>query len=207
MAKRGETREKIIYLLNEQGPMTAAELAEELGLTSMGARLHLQKLEQEGYVAHRAERRGVGRPRHVFYLTEKGKEELFPKAYDELAIEALQFIQEQDGEKAVETLFYRLARRVLDQFGPEVLSWSPEQKLRQLAEIRGLSGYEVIPERDGYSLILKEHNCPILKVAQRFKIACEVERRVYERIFNAPVEREECQAQGSRICRFRIRIR
>lgn len=207
MAKRGETREKIVHLLNEQGPMTAAELARELGLTSMGARLHLHKLEQEGYVAHRTERRGVGRPRHVFYLTERGKEELFPKAYDQLALEALRFIREQDGEQAVEYLFQRLGKQILDRFGPESLSWSPERKLQELAEIRGMTDYEVIPDREGYTLILKEHNCPILKVAREFRVACEVERRVYERIFNTPVEREECQAWGSRICRFRIRIR
>ena len=45
-----KTYEKIIQLLKTEGPLTAKILANELGLTTMGVRQHVQGLEDSGDV-------------------------------------------------------------------------------------------------------------------------------------------------------------
>ena len=55
-----------------------------LGLTPTGVRQHLAILEREGLVANRELRGQVGRPALAFRLTPQA-EQLYPKAYDELA--------------------------------------------------------------------------------------------------------------------------
>ena len=58
-----KTTDKIIQLLKLHGPLTAKTLAEELALTTMGVRQHLQALEDMGDVdiEDRVEGRGPGR--------------------------------------------------------------------------------------------------------------------------------------------------
>ena len=40
--------DKILHLLKTQGPQSAAELGEQLQMTSMGARQHLMTMEADG---------------------------------------------------------------------------------------------------------------------------------------------------------------
>lgn len=84
--------------------MTAAELSEALGIGAVGVRQHLALLERDGLVHASGVRRAVGRPSHLYALTEAA-EALFPKAYDHLLIDALEFVRAQGGEHAIAHLF------------------------------------------------------------------------------------------------------
>ena len=48
--KTGKSREKIIALLSENGKLTAAGLAAEIGVTSKAVEKHLAKLKAEGII-------------------------------------------------------------------------------------------------------------------------------------------------------------
>ena len=47
---RGKSREKIIVLLSENGKLTAAGLAAEIGVTAKAIEKHLAKLKAEGII-------------------------------------------------------------------------------------------------------------------------------------------------------------
>ena len=89
--EQGETRQQILLLLRRKGPMTAGELSDDLGIGSVGVRQHLALLERDGLVQTSGVRRSVGRPSHLYALT-AAAEALFPKAYDHLLIDALEFV-------------------------------------------------------------------------------------------------------------------
>jgi DNA-binding transcriptional ArsR family regulator len=88
----------------EHGPSTAAELAEQLGLTPAAIRRHLDVLLAAGHVEAREQRvygaRGRGRPAKDFVLTDAGRS-VFYTAYDGIAIEALEFLAASEGSDAV----------------------------------------------------------------------------------------------------------
>ena len=48
--KKGKSREKIIALLSENGKLTAAGLAAEIGVTAKAIEKHLAKLKAEGII-------------------------------------------------------------------------------------------------------------------------------------------------------------
>src|SRR4029450_9957402 len=93
---RGSTRERILLLLRRHGRATAPQLARQLDLSVVGIRRHLPVLERDGLVEATVEKPARGRPTAVYRLTDAGLE-TFPRHYDELAVEALSFLQGGDG--------------------------------------------------------------------------------------------------------------
>src|SRR5512142_1680951 len=104
------TRRKIVLALKQHGGLTAAELAELLGITSMGVRRHLTTLERDKLVVYELVQRGKGRPSYVYRLSSQA-ENLFPKNYAALANELLSYVEESTGPDTIMTLFDRRAQR------------------------------------------------------------------------------------------------
>lgn len=64
----GEPRGRLLGELCGQS-LTASELAVKVGTSSNAVRVHLDGLREAGLVEFRVERRGVGKPTHVYALT------------------------------------------------------------------------------------------------------------------------------------------
>src|SRR3954468_21016744 len=101
------TRERVARTLLELGPSTAAVLAQRLDLTPAAVRRHLDHLVAEGAAEAREPRvsatRGRGRPAKLFAITELGRDR-FDQQYDDLALQALRFLEETGGDDAVLTV-------------------------------------------------------------------------------------------------------
>lgn len=67
-----KTNRQILGLLKEQGALTAKAVADALGLTSMGARQHLQTLTTDSLVKYHDVKAKVGRPARYWHLSAKG---------------------------------------------------------------------------------------------------------------------------------------
>ena len=92
------TREKIIFLLKKNGPLSIEDLSKELHITSMGIRQHLLSLERKGYINYVTKRQGIGRPAFLYRLTEKAQN-LFPSVYDEFILDTFKDIENNEGKQ------------------------------------------------------------------------------------------------------------
>lgn len=208
MAKKGQesgsTRRMIMTLLKMRGPLTISALAEELGITEMGVRRHVLQLEQESLAKTRVVRQAMGRPIHVYSLTERA-EDHFPKSYHNLALELLRELDHGSGGEAVNQLFEGRRKRMLAQYGKSMQGRDLEQRVAELSSIQNAGGYmaEWSKEEDG-SYILREYNCPIRQVAAEYRKACECEQHLFEELLDAKVVRSECMAEGGQCCRYAI---
>ena len=117
--EQGHTRQEILDLLRRRGQMTAAELSESLGIGAVGVRQHIALLERDGLVHTAAVRRGVGRPSHLYALT-AAAEALFPRRYDRLLMDALEFIADQGGPAAIDRFFARRRSKLAEHYAPRV---------------------------------------------------------------------------------------
>ncbi len=97
---QGATRRSILQLLRRHGQMSAIELSDALAIGAVGIRQHLTALEQEGLVYVCGLRRNVGRPAHLYALTERA-EAFFPKHYERLVCELIDSVAAVGGEPAV----------------------------------------------------------------------------------------------------------
>ena len=113
----GTTRERVLSLIVTDGPVSAASLATDLGLTPAGVRRHLAQLETDGLISvhDSGTTTGMrGRPARHYVATNRGQSEL-SGAYPDLATQALRFLRDVAGEDAVEDF----ARRRLEELdGP-----------------------------------------------------------------------------------------
>jgi predicted ArsR family transcriptional regulator len=198
------TRHQVASSILEHGPSTAAELAERLGLTPAAIRRHLDVLLAAGHLIARERRvygtRGRGRPAKVFVLTDAGRS-VFYTAYDDLAIEALEFLASTSGEDAVtrfaEARMAHSETRYQERMAAAAADSTPAQAL---AVALSEDGYvaSTLPSAIGEQLC--QHHCPVAHVAERFPKICEVETAAFSRLLGVHVQRLATIAHGDGVC-------
>jgi len=197
------TRERVARSILENGPSTAAALAERLDLTPAAVRRHLDHLLEEGAVEAREPRvygaRGRGRPAKVFALTEAGRDR-FDQQYDDLAVHALRFLAETGGEDAVAE-FARRRVEGLETRYHQIAEAEPEaQPTEVLARALTQSGYAAGTREIPQGVQLCQQHCPVSHVAHEFPQLCEAETEVFGRLLGRHVQRLATIAHGDGVC-------
>lgn len=201
MEKPTSTRDEILTMLKTQGRLPVSEIAEQLGITEMAIRRHLNTLERDLYIDTELTRQAMGRPTNVYFLTEKGHD-LFPKNYADIAVDFLQDIEETDGLDKIEQLFKRREEKLVDRYEERMKGLTFEEKVTALAHIQNEKGYMVqVDKTEQGEYVLKEYNCPISDVAKEYNQACECELSLFQKLLGTQqVERTECLAKGGTHC-------
>lgn len=203
------TRKRVARSILENGPSTAAALAERLGLTPAAVRRHLDTLLADGMIEARQPyvhgHRGRGRPAKVFALTDAGRN-AFEQAYDDLAVGALQFLVRTGGEKAVADFARQRVASLEERYRPMVESAPPAERATALARVLSADGYaasaEDAPVVPGEQLC--QHHCPVAHVAEQFPQLCEAETEAFGRLLGTHVQRLATIAHGDGVCTTHI---
>jgi len=198
------TRQRVARSILVNGPSTAAALAERLDLTPAAVRRHLDHLVEEGAVEARDPRpvgsRGRGRPAKVFALTDHGRDR-FDQKYDDLATEALRFLDETMGEEAVRAFAERRAGFIEKRF-PAVAAAHPEATPAEvLAMVFTDEGYAAsVRQLPVAGQQLCQQHCPVSHVAHEFPQLCEAETEAIGRVLGTHVQRLATIAHGDGVC-------
>ena len=197
--------DKILFLLKSHGPQSAAELGEQLQMTSMGARQHLMTLEADGWVSFNDEARGRGRPVRLWQLTEQAWQR-FPDSHSELTLQLIDNIQQLFGEVGMERLIAQREQQQLARYQQTLGNKGLSGRLEALRELRSREGYmaEIRREEDG-SWLLWESHCPICAAARSCRGFCRSELALFRQLLApATVEREQYLLEGAHRCLHRI---
>ena len=202
-------RRELLLRLRHDGPSSPEELAAGLGVSRTGVLQQLHALEAAGLVSRQAVRHGVGRPRHVYDVTDAAQD-LFPTNYDGLASGLLAAIRAIGGEELVDGVFDERRRMTRDRIRQRIAErLTPEARLvdraRELAVIQDELGYlaEAVIGADGVIRLI-ERNCAIHRVAADNGAACQAELELFREILGPGVERETHIATGDRCCSYRV---
>ena len=199
--------QRLLVLLKRQGPKSLIELAEWLGISKMGVYKHLVGLEGRRLIERFYERSGVGRPRLWFRLSQKSNG-LFPKAYSDISISALSFIERKLGRDAVEQVLRERQNELYDRYSQKLSGKEGFDRVRELARLRDEDGYMAEARRVGKNSVeMLEHNCPILQVASKYQEACWTEQQLFTRLLGGKVNATHRAAVGDQVCRFMIQAR
>lgn len=202
------TRDRVLAVISEHGPITAADIAARLGLTPTGVRRHLDQLAEDDSVTSREPhqgKRGRGRPAREWVVADSGHDHLVTE-YDELAVEIMRFLRQQGGEAAVRAFADErvagLEERVrgrLDAAGAD-----PRARTRALVEALRLEGYAAsarpVGEDSTVGVQLCQGHCPVQHVATEFPELCEAETDAFSRLLGVHVQRLATLAQGHHVC-------
>lgn len=203
------TRQRVARSILENGPSTAAALADRLDLTAAAVRRHLDHLVADGTVEPREPRshgvRGRGRPARAFGLTDAGRDH-FDQAYDDLAVAALRYLAETQGEEAVMEFARRrveFIERDYDRLVAEEPGLTPAEALARVLSREGYAAsVRDLPHRGplGAGGQLCQQHCPVAHVAEEFPQLCEAETEAIGRTLGTHVQRLATIAHGDGVC-------
>ena len=197
------TRERVARTLLELGPSTAGVLAERLDLTAAAVRRHLDQMVAEGAVEPREPRvqgtRGRGRPARLFAITDAGRDR-FDQQYDDLAVQALRFLEETGGDQAV-LAFARKRVAGIETHYDEIVSTDPDlEPSEALARALTQGGYAASVRQGPVGEQLCQQHCPVSHVAHEFPQLCEAETEVISKVLGRHVQRLATIAHGDGVC-------
>jgi predicted ArsR family transcriptional regulator len=205
----GALRREILVRLRRDGAASPDQLAGAIGASRTGVLQQLRALEATGFVSRQTVRHGVGRPRHLYDITDEAQE-LFPANYGALAAGLLTALRSVGGEALVEQVFIARRRQIGDRVRRELqdrvgAKASLAERVRELAVLQDEQGYlaNAVIGSDG-TIRLREHNCAILDVAREARAACDAELDLFRDVLGADVVRETHIASGDRCCSYRI---
>ncbi|UBV12530.1 transcriptional regulator [Mycolicibacterium fortuitum] len=202
-ASDGHTRRAIIHLLLE-GPITAGQIGDRLGISAAGVRRHLDALIEAGDAQASAaaawQHSGRGRPAKRYRLTSAGRAKL-GHTYDDLAVAAIRQLREIGGKDAVRTF----ARRRMDTIlaGVTEGSGGVADTAERVADALTRAGYATTTNPvDGpiHGVQICQHHCPVSHVAEEFPELCETESEAFAEILGTHVQRLATIVNGDCAC-------
>jgi DeoR family suf operon transcriptional repressor len=198
-----ETRETILRALRARGHCTVKELADAAGISPVSVRHHLSSLQADGLIELEEVRHGVGRPHHVFSLTDEAHE-LFPTRYFRLTNRLLGEIKEIMPVGSVEGLLTGVADAMASDYAAQLKGLPLEKRLGRLVELLDEEGFSAEIERQGDEVVIRELSCPYYQIGQAHPEVCMIDQEFIAQALSLPVERVRCVLDGDAHCAFSV---
>lgn len=209
----GHTRRAIVQLLLE-GPITAGQIGERLGISAAGVRRHLDALIDAGDAESNAaavwQHNGRGRPAKRYRITAAGRAKL-DHAYDDLAVAAMRQLRELGGDEAIRTFARRRIDTILSGVEPATDGDAGDVEARAdlVAAALTKAGYATtttpVPGPIG-GVQICQHHCPVSHVAEEFPELCETEREAFAELLGTHVQRLATIVNGDCACTTHVPV-
>lgn len=200
------TRQAIIDALKATGQATVNQLSKMVGVKSVTVRHHLNALLAERLIEMRERRQTIGRPLHVYCLTEQA-ESLFPHEYHRLVERLLDQVKEKLPPHTVRMLMHSLATSLAGNLQQELEQVPVEDRMSRLVAILAQEGFLAEWERSDQGVRLIEYHCPYYFVGQRHPEVCQIDETLIRLAMGAEVAKETCLLDGDSACEFVLRDR
>ena len=205
----GHTRRAIVQLLLE-GPITAGQIGERLGISAAGVRRHLDALTEAGDAESNAaaawQHNGRGRPAKRYRITAVGRAKL-DHTYDDLAVAAMRQLRELGGDEAIRTFARRRIDTILS--GVSNQAGDVEDTADRVAVALTEAGYATTtapaPGPTG-GVQICQHHCPVSHVAEEFPELCETEREAFAELLGTHVQRLATIVNGDCACTTHVPV-
>ncbi|MGP3705788.1 helix-turn-helix transcriptional regulator [Gordonia paraffinivorans] len=204
----GQTREAVLTMLVEDGPLTAGDIGERLGISAAGVRRHLDALTAAGDIEVAPTgfgQRGRGRPAKWFQLTPAGRGKM-RHAYDDLAGAAMRKLRDLGGHDAVADFARERVERIVAEVQPADGPDDVADTVDEIADALTSAGYSANTRQVGNGMQICQHHCPVAHVATEFPELCEAETAVFTELLGTHVQRLATIANGDCACTTHVPI-
>jgi DeoR family transcriptional regulator, suf operon transcriptional repressor len=208
------TKEEILTHLLKQGQATAHELAEQVEVSPQAIRRHLKDLEAEGWIHFQSVQLGLGRPQHVYQLSEKGRDR-FPDRHDDFAVSLLDTLADAVGPDGMRNILRQQWQRKAQEYQQQLGQGELLKRLQELVRLRQAEGYMAeyrpvpadIDPKLANTFVLTEYNCAISHVAESFPSVCDHELEMFAiALQDCKVERTHWLVNGEHRCGYLIQV-
>ncbi|MBD2102803.1 metalloregulator ArsR/SmtB family transcription factor [Leptolyngbya sp. FACHB-261] len=200
-------KDRILHFLKTGGAQEAVALAQQLEITPMAIRQHLQTLRSQGLVSYTEQRRPLGRPVKLWQLTPASTHR-FPDNHADLTLGLLEAMRSVFGEAGLAQILAERTQQQILSYSSQITATALNERIQGLVTLRSREGYmaEVVSQSDGSWLLIENH-CPICAAAQTCQGLCGSELEVFQAILGpeTQIERTEHLLNNSRRCAYRIK--
>ncbi len=197
------TREKVLQTLVSNPRSTILEIADEVGINAISVRHHLTSLQAASLVTAEEERHGVGRPRLVYFLTDRGMEK-FPTRYYHLTNILLNQLKASMPESEVRDIFRNMAEKLSEDYKPAFEALKFEDKLVMLKSVMAKEGYELTVSGSGNSYQINEISCPFYQIGKEHPEICLFDKSLIAKLLSIPEDQVEHIQNKENHCAFQI---
>ncbi len=198
------TRQAVIEALKAVGQATVNQLSQMVGVKTITIRHHLNGLLAEGLIEQQEKRQTVGRPIHIYSLTEQA-ESLFPHQYHRLVERLLDQVKEKLPPETIQMLMNSLASSLVSELQRELEQVPVEARMSRLVALLSQEGFLAEWERSDNGLRLIEYHCPYYFIGQRYPEICQIDETMIRLAMGAEVAKETCLLDGDSTCEFVLR--
>lgn len=197
------SRDKILQTLLNHPRSSINDLAHQVGINAISVRHHLTALQADGLVTAEEERHGVGRPRLVYLLTEKGVEH-FPTRYFRLTNRLLDQLRSSLPEDVINSIFNQIALQLAGAYTQRAKFLSTEEKLDLLKQVLADEGFSIEWNKQGDTYQINEITCPYFHVGQYHPEVCNLDQMLISTVLAVPVEKVTCVLRGDAHCTYLV---
>ncbi len=204
---KDNTRTEILELLLTD-EMNAIKLARELGINQSAVRKHLDILERSKLVDHYFQHSSLGRPKKIFFLTDKGKK-LFPRKSDLLLKLLSKELLKNLDEKELDLIADSVADNLREMISKEISVKEDGTSVEDVVSAFNSFGFYCTVEKEEDIYNITYNNCVFRDVSLEFaKWMCRIHRKVLTDILGA-IKIEQCSSilEGDRYCSQKITFR
>jgi predicted ArsR family transcriptional regulator len=191
----------LLDLLRIAGPLGVAELSHAMEVTPTAVRQRLVRLMSQEAIQREAVRRGRGRPKHRYWLTEKGVR-LTGSNFPDLAMALWTEVQEIGDSAIRKEALRRIARALAAGYAEQVQGVTVEERMRSVAELLSQRRIPASVENSDEGPVLTTHACPYPKLADKDPAICDVDRMMFSELLGQNVTLTQCRPEGSGGCQF-----
>lgn len=195
------TRDRVLQTLLSRQRCTINELADAVDINPISVRHHIARLEADGLVTSEEIRHGVGRPKRLYFLTERGRDH-FPTHYLRFTLRLLEQLKETMPKAMVDQLFSQIAKDMASSYESQMKGLSIEERLKYVEALLEKEGFFVEWEKQGSDYIIKELGCPYYHLGQNHPEVCSVGQTLISTILALPAEQVKCVLKGDSLCSF-----
>lgn len=199
------TRSKILETLRSKPRASVNDLAKAVGINPISVRHHVSSLMADGLLLVEEIRHGVGRPRQVYSLSEKAREQ-YSAQYLRLTNRLLDYLKQTVPQPVVHTLFEKMAGELAADTKPGFSDLPIEHKLDAIQTILEKEGFviEWEPHEAGY--LIHERSCPYFHIGQQHPEVCAVDKTLIADMLDLPVQKVSCLLSGDTHCVYQVTL-
>ncbi|QDU56493.1 helix-turn-helix transcriptional regulator [Aeoliella mucimassa] len=197
-----DSDDALLNLLRKRGSVEITELVDALGVTATAVRQRLTRLMDDGLITREeSERRGRGRPRHSYQLTEKGRR-TSGNNYADLVDVLWAEIRAIEDPEIQAGLLKRIATQLASRAG-ELSGATLGEKMQNLAQMmqQRRIPFEVEMKSDELP-VLTAMACPYPELVEQDKSICAMERMLFSEVLGESLKLSGCRPQGDSCCSF-----
>ncbi len=198
------TDSDVLDLLRSTGPMTVADLADVLEVTPTAVRQRLMRMMAQALIQRDTIRKGRGRPRHLYRLTDEGVR-LTGSNFTDLALALWREIAQTEDHAVRSEMVTRVAKTLAEKYFDQIQGETTAQRMRSLGELLAKRRIPVSVDDSGGQLVMTAHACPYPSLAEQDRGICQMEKQLFSELLAHDIELTQCRLDGGKGCRFQVK--